>query len=139
MTLTECINRGLLKKTSPSMQQATASLVKAREFIKEAEEDSKENRVNSAVLVAYAGLLNASKALLYKDGWREKSHACVIEYLKEKYAPTQISKKEIELLEYYKNSRHAVQYDLDFFVTEKNCREMVEFSKNFLKTIEKLV
>ena len=121
----------------PSREKALESVSKAKTFLKEGEDNLSDGRLNSAVVMAYLALFDAEKALLYKEGWREKSHACVVSYLREKHE--EIPKKVMDSLEYYKNIRHSVQYELEFFFSEKDAEEMIVFAKDFIKLVEKLV
>ena len=58
---------------------------KAKELIEEAGENLEDGRYNSATVVAYLALFNSARALLFKDGYRERSHICIARYLEKKY------------------------------------------------------
>ena len=136
----ECINKGLLRKIPASREKARLSLQKASELLEEAKKNLEDERFNSAVLVCYMALFNAARALLFKDGFREKSHECIIQFLYEKYAATKkLPKEMIDLLEKFKSERNLTQYDVSYTPNEEEIEEMVKFAGEFIQEIEGLV
>ena len=113
----DCMREGLLRKIPPSKDKATQSLKKAREWLKEAENSLKGDAFNSSILASYMVMFHAARTILFLDGFREKSHACVARYLEEKYVKTgKLDKKWMELLDHSREIRHDDQYDLSFFL-----------------------
>ncbi|MBI5159706.1 HEPN domain-containing protein [Candidatus Micrarchaeota archaeon] len=136
--LNECVEKGLIRKTVASKEQALAGLKKARVLLKEAEEDFEDERFNSTVVVAYLAILNAARAVLFRDGYRERSHACVARYLEAKYAG-KISQDCIDLLDYFRETRHEVQYESDYFAEAEAAKQIAEFAGKFIKLVEELL
>ncbi|MFH0818071.1 MAG: HEPN domain-containing protein [Candidatus Micrarchaeota archaeon] len=133
----QCVKEGLLKRIPPSKRQAEEQMKKAKVLLDEAKRDLKADAPNSAVMASYAAVLDASRALLFKDGYREKSHACVTRYLEFKY------KKElgayIDLLDEYRDKRHKTQYSGEYYPTAQEATRMVSFAEEFLPKVEKLM
>ncbi len=77
----ECFERGLLRNVPASEEKANLSLAQAREWIREAGKDCGIGAFRSAHIAAYMGYFHAARALLYRDGIREKSHYCIGIYL----------------------------------------------------------
>ena len=78
----------MLRKIPPSKDKATQSFKKSREWWKESENSLKGDAFNSSILASYMVMFHAARAILFLDGFREKSHACVARYLEEKYVKT---------------------------------------------------
>lgn len=134
------MRKGLLRKVPPSNSKAIESLKKAKTILKEARDNLNSKRINSAVVMSYLAMFNAAKSLLYRDGFREKSHNCVVRYLESKYAQLgKISFEHIELLDRFRSSRHATQYDVSYYPSEKEAKEMIDFAEEFIKKIEELL
>ena len=113
----DCMREGLLRKMPPSKDKATQSLKKAREWLKEGENSLKGDAFSSSILASYMVMFHAARTILFFDGFREKSHACVARYLEEKYVKTgKLDKKWVELLDHSREIRHNDQYDLSFFL-----------------------
>ena len=135
----DCIKQGLLRKIPPSKDKATQSLKKAREWLKEAENALKGGAFSSSILASYTAMFHAARAILFFDGFREKSHACLARYLEEKYVkPSKLDKKWVELLDYNREIRHADQYDLSFFSTKEEAENALKSANDFFVAMETL-
>ncbi len=136
----DCIHRGLLRKIPPSKDKAARSLKKAEKWLKEAQKTSKGDAFNSSVLASYMVMFHAARAVLFRDGFRERSHACIGRYLEEKYAKKGPLEKEwIQLLDHHRNIRHDDQYDLSFFSTKEDADQAVRSAGRFLKRMQELL
>ena len=135
----DCMKQGLLRKIPPSKDKATQSLKKAREWLKEAENSLKGEAFSSSILASYMVMFHAARTILFLDGFREKSHACVARYLEEKYVKTgKLNKKWVELLDHSREIRHNDQYDLSFFSTKEEAVNALESANNFLSAMDSL-
>lgn len=135
----DCMREGLLRKIPPSKDKATQSLKKAREWLKEADNSLKGDAFNSSILASYMVMFHAARTILFLDGFREKSHACVARYLEEKYVKTgKLDKKWVELLDHSREIRHNDQYDLSFFSTKEEAENALKSANDFFAEIESL-
>jgi len=135
----DCMREGLLRKIPPSKDKATQSLKKAREWLKEAENSLKGDAFNSSILASYMVMFHAARTILFLDGFREKSHACVARYLEEKYVKTgKLDKKWVELLDHSREIRHNDQYDLSFFSTKEEAENALKSADDFFAAMENL-
>lgn len=132
----ECVEKGLLRKIPPSNEKARQSLEKAKLLLAEAKANLDEERVSSAVIVAYMAIFHAARSVLFRRGWREKSHECIIRFL-EKECP-EISAEQIAALEKYKSERTHMQYDVSYSPNEAQAEKMLEFGEEFIGTVEGL-
>ena len=65
-------------------------------------------------LLSYTGMFQAARALLFKDGIFERSHVCVVEYLKEHHVKKHIMDMSyINWLDTLRVVRHESLYGLD--------------------------
>lgn len=138
ISLKECEEKGLIKRIAPSPRQGEKQLNKARALLEEARGDVKDNRPNNAIIGGYAAMFDAARAVLFRDGYTEKSHACVARYLEAKY-PKQIDSSYIHLLDQYRVRRHKVMYSGDYFPTIKEAKNLVEFAEEFIELVEKML
>lgn len=81
----ECIEKRLLRKDTPNKQKAIIALEISEQRLMDAEISMDSEIYSAAILLSYASMFHASRALLFKDGFTEKSHYCLIEFIKEKY------------------------------------------------------
>ena len=84
-------------------------------------------------------MFHAARSILFYDGYREKSHACIARYLEEKYVKTgKLDKKWIELLDHNREIRHNDQYNISFFSTKTEATNALKAANDFLIAIENL-
>ena len=77
----DCIKENLLRKIPPSKNKASQSLKKAKEWLSESEKSLKGDASGSSILASYMAMFHAARSILFFDGYREKSHACIARYL----------------------------------------------------------
>lgn len=131
--------KGLLRKTFPSESKALKSLKKAERFLKIARLNFESDAYDGSVIMAYLSVFNAARSVLIKDGFRERSHACVSKYIEKYYVPKHLDKKHIMLFDRYRNLRHADQYDVGFIATAEDAKNMMNFASEFIGKIRKIV
>ncbi len=85
MKMAECFQKGLLKRTSPDMENALRSLELSRSNIEDAVENMSIHRYRVVAISSYSSMFHAARAILFRDGIKERSHECIPVYLKEKY------------------------------------------------------
>lgn len=84
-------------------------------------------------------MFHSTRTILFFDGYREKSHACIARYLEEKYVKKNLLEATwIELLDHYRELRHDDQYDLAFFATEEEAKSALESAFKFVERLENL-
>lgn len=138
ITLKECIEQGMIRKIAPSIVQARSQMEKAQVMLEEAERAVKGGSPNSAVLAGYAAMFDGARALLLKDGYRERSHACVARYLEANYSK-EMGSSFVDLLDEYREKRHKVSYSSEYYPTVDEAKNTVQFAGKFLEKIEKLL
>lgn len=134
------LKQGLLRKVIPSFVKADKGLKKARVFLHQARKAFDAGLYDSSLMTCYQSIFLAAKSVLLKDGYREKSHACVARYLEERYAKAGIlDVKWIELLDRYRDQRHQDEYDVFFFASKDDCRNLLKFAGDFIDEMDRLI
>ncbi len=135
----DCIKANLLRRIPPSKDKALQSLKKATVWLKESEKSLDADATSSSILASYMSMFHAARSILFIDGYREKSHACVARYLEEKYVKIKkLDKKWIALLDYSRETRHNDQYNLSFFSTEDDAKNALKSAQSFFDEMERL-
>jgi len=137
--LDECYERGLLRKVAPSNEKAMQSLAQAREWVNEAEYDCDAGAVRSALMAAYMGYFHAARAVLIRDGIREKSHYCIGVYL-ESYREAGLLEDEWVLqFDHMRGLRQDDQYSLDARPAIEEVRQSVADAQKFIGRMDRLL
>jgi uncharacterized protein (UPF0332 family) len=135
----ECYERGLLRKVPASNDKAMQSLAQAREWVVEAGYDCDAGALRSALMAAYMGYFHAARAVLFRDGVREKSHYCIgiyLEYYREKGL---LEDEWVLQFDHMRGLRQSDQYSLDARPTLAEVRQSVIDAGIFIDRIERLL
>lgn len=135
----ECLRQGLLRKIPASKDQALRSLQKAQRWLEEAKRTLASEAVSATVLAAYLAMFHAARAILFRDGFREKSHACVARYLDRYVTRGRLEQKWVDLLDHSREMRHEDQYDLSFVSTHDDATQAVRSASAFLTRMKQLM
>jgi uncharacterized protein (UPF0332 family) len=135
----ECFKRGLLQKVQPSKEKATDSIVKAEQWIKESQMTLHAGAYDSCIASSYLAVFHSARAILFRDGVREKSHYCIARYL-EKYIEEGLLEEEwVVLLDRIREIRHMDQYTLHYHATEEEASSSLDSATNFVKRMKVLL
>jgi len=136
----DCIKENLLRKIPPSTDKAKQSIKKSKEWLSESKKSLNGGASGSSILASYMSMFHAARSILFSDGYREKSHACIARYLEEKYVKTKkLDMKWVELLDHNREVRHDDQYNLSFFSTEEEAENALKSAEDFLNAMEGLL
>ena len=136
----DCIEKRLLRRDKPDKSKAAITLDISRERLMDAE-ISFEGQVYSAViLLSYASMFHASRALLFRDGFTERSHFCLTEFIKEKYINRGlINSKFTHLLRNAREERQEVLYGLEKTETKQDAEHVLVSARDYLKEVRKIL
>lgn len=140
MNLKECIEQRLIRKDKPDRKKAELALKMADERLIDAEIALDGEIASAVIILSYSCIFHASRALLFKDGFVEKSHFCLFLFVKEKYIESgKIPRKFSFLLKNAKEERHEVLYGLERKETLNDAKEIMANAKEYLEIVEKIV
>lgn len=136
----ECIEKRMLREDRPDKQKALIALEISEQRLMDAEISMDSEIYSATILLSYASMFHASRALLFRDGFTEKSHYCLIEFIKEKYVKTGILNSKFSfLLNNAKEERHEVLYGLQRTETKQDAEQILKNSKEYIKEIKKIL
>jgi uncharacterized protein (UPF0332 family) len=133
MKMAECFRKGLLKRTSPDTENTARSLELSTNNIEDAIANLSIHRYRVVAISSYSAMFHAARAVLFRDGIKERSHECIPVYLKEKYPELET---HANILDSYRRFRHDAIYGLDFVMDEEEARAALDFAKEFLEKIK---
>lgn len=137
--LEECYERGLLRNVPASEEKANLSLAQAREWILEADRDCDIDALRSGLIAVYMGYFHAARALMYRDGVREKSHYCIGVYLEWYHKKGLLEDEWVLLFDHMRGLRQNDQYSLDARPTGAEVRQALADAVRFIDRMERLV
>jgi uncharacterized protein (UPF0332 family) len=139
VTLEECFGKGLLRKVQPSAAKARESLRQARVWQEEAGKAFGAGVLRSALLAVYNGYFHAARAILFRDGFREKSHYCIELYLGTYVKGGFLEADWIAMFGRMRDARHTDQYSFHPAPSADEVRQAIRGGKEFIERIERLL
>ena len=131
MKTEDCFKKRLLRKTKPDLLKMQKALEMAEIKRERAEELFRNDFFEESIVASYTSMFQAARAILFKDGIIEKSHACEVAYLKDSYNDI-LGQDRINWLDTYRLERHESFYGLDKSLMDREeAEDALEKSEKF--------
>jgi len=135
----DCFKKRLLRRIKPDPLKVKKALEMAKLKKQRAQELFEKDFFEESIVSSYTSMFQASRAILFNDGIVEKSHACVIAYLRENYSSS-LGQNMINWLDTYRLERHESFYGLEKSIIDKDqAEDALEKSNKFLESVEKIL
>lgn len=138
MNFEDCLKRNLIRRDENAIERVEKSLEISFRFLKSARKNLEIEEYEMAEIAAYNAIFHAARALLFKKGYVERSHFCLIIALRHLY------KDNLEIIDYLnafdriRLSRHNIQYG--GVTTDRNEAEYVmNFAREFSDVVKNLL
>jgi len=138
MNIDECFKKRMLRKTVPDIKKAQRSLEIAENKLETAKKSFKKELYGPTIIYGYTSMFHSSRALLFKDGIQEKSHICLVLYIRENYED-KIPPYLINSLDSFRKERHETLYGLDFIETKKDAELSINDAEQLFDVIKKIL
>ncbi len=135
----DCFERGLLRKVEPSRIKSDQSLLQAADWLSEAEKNLEAGALRSAVSSAYLAVFHSARAVLFRDGVREKSHYCIGLYLQKYEQEGALEEEWPMLFDRIRSIRHSDQYSFMAKPTEEEVHAGIDLARRFIERMKRLL
>lgn len=137
--LDDCFADGKLQAVPPSDEKAMESLKTARAYLQEAQQVTQIGSYRLATNGVYMAWFHAARAILFRDGIREKNHFCIEQYLRTYVPSGKLDSKWIILLARIRTRRNQNQYSFEVPASKEEIEGLLELAEQFIGTIEDLL
>lgn len=138
--LSKCFERRLLTNTGASTGLAIKSIKQAGLFLTDAVDLIEIGKKRMAIIALYNAYFHTSRALLFRDGIKERSHFCIARYLEEKYVDNELlDRKFLNYLDTLRDVRHETQYSLDATVSDMDLNVVAGICREFMDAVEVMI
>ena len=139
MRADDCFKKRLLRRTKPDELKVTKALEMAEVKKERAFELFEDDFFEESIVASYTSMFQAARAILFHDGIIEKSHACVVAYLREHYS-SKLGQNMINWLDTYRLERHESFYGLEkTTIDEDEAKDAFEKSEKFLESVQQIL
>lgn len=132
MSYEECFGKGQLRKAQNTKEETLAQLRIAEDYAKKAEKVLDKELYDISFLTAYISLFHSARALLYKKGYKERSHYCLFEFVRQEFKGKPEIVRMAEMGQNYRETRRMVQYE-GSLCSENSAREAIRDAKKFVE------
>jgi len=140
MNQRECFEKRLLRRESPSPERCRRSVEVAEAKLLQAGKALEHELFDASLILSYTAMFHAARALLYRDGVIEKSHVCLIEYLRESYVKKgRISEAHVNALDSARVDRHETLYGLETASSRRDAEYRREKAADFLTMVKTML
>lgn len=140
MNLDDCLQKRLIRRERPDMEKALISIKISEKKLEKAKESYEHGIFDAAVILAYTSMFHSARAILFRDGFVEKSHLCVVLYLYEKYAKAgKLEQRYINILDEMRVERHETIYGLEFEASASDADIAIKQAEEFLSRIKEML
>lgn len=88
---------------------------------------------NLVIFCSYTAMFHSARALLFKDGIKERSHLCIVSYIRETYPRLRSLSNQLDA---YRRNRHNTLYALDFLISDHEAQQAIEDAQQFHNQIK---
>jgi len=125
----------MLRKASMPKDVVEKEIKNAERHLTNARRCVEQKMYDLAMVAIYMSMFHAARAVLFKDGLKERSHICIILYIEEKYPDL---RRFARLMDGYRRSRHTVLYGIEDEAVEKDAKQGLEGGRDLIDAIKKV-
>ena len=138
MNFKDCLSEVLIRKDKSAPGRVKKSLEIAERFLLSAKKNIEIEELEMSEIAAYNSIFHLSRSLLFKKGYTERSHICVILALKEFYKNNHELIDLLNTFDKIRISRHNIQYG-GTLIDREEAEFVYDFAKQFLSKTRKII
>jgi uncharacterized protein (UPF0332 family) len=136
MSYDECFERGQLRKSSAISESDVDNQINmAEKYLKKSKLVCRDKTYDISFLTAYLSMFHSARALLFKKGYKERSHFCLFEFIRNEYNEQEIIRLA-EIGHNYRETRRLIQYE-GSLCSESMAKSCITDAETFLNTAKK--
>ena len=133
MRLKQCYEEGLLKKQKFPSEVIEKELDNAERHLANAKKCIETGMYDLSTVSIYTAMFHAARAILFRDGIKERSHVCVIAYLRNNYPSLN---EHTKIFDNYRRTRHTALYSIEFTQDIDDSGYGIELAKDFVEAVK---
>jgi uncharacterized protein (UPF0332 family) len=137
--LENCFHKKLLRNVEPSNRKAKLSIKQAKDWLFEAEKNLENNTFKSAHISTYLAFFHSARAILFRDGVREKSHYCIGIYLEKYVNSGDLEEEYVMVFDRMRSARNTDQYSFQTAPSPEEVKSGIREAQKFIKRIKQLL
>ena len=136
MNIKDCYKMELLVKKRSSQEKATQSLRASKVYIQKAKDNIALKNYDITIVAAYTSMFHSLRAILFKDGLKERSHICLLAYIRNAYPELSRIANSVDV---YRRFRHTALYGLETSASREEAESSIEVAEETFGSVKKLL
>ena len=138
MNFRDCLSKKLIKRDKSAPERVSKSLKIAERFLLSADKNIEIEELEMSEIASYNSIFHSARSLLFRRGYTERSHICVILALKELYKDYPELISLLNTFDKIRISRHNIQYG-GALIDIEEAKFVYEFAKQFLEKTKTII
>jgi len=105
-----CMRKGLIKRNERAAERVENSIATSKKFLNSAVKNFRIQENEMCVIASYNSIFHSGRALLFRKGYTEKSHFCLVIALRFLYREDSKILDFLQSIDKIRLSRHEIQY-----------------------------
>lgn len=126
----------LLIKKRPSQEKATQSLKASKVYVQKAKDNIALKNYDITIVAVYTSMFYSLRAILFKDGIKERSHICLLSYIRNAYPELSRIANSVDV---YRRFRHTALYGLETSASREDAESSIEGAEETFSSVKKLL
>jgi len=131
----QCLERRLIQFHRHPDDASRKEVTRGREHLEYARKAITSGIEEMAIVALYSCLFHCTRALLFHHGYKERSHICLVHFLRDRYPKLG---HEASFLEIYRDFRHRVLYGTSV-VEYDGLPEVMEMAEKYIGPVHDLI
>jgi len=134
----DCLEQQKIIKDANAKRLVPREIEAAEKDLAVAQKSFREGQFKWTTIQSYYSSFHAARALLFSQGYRERSHYCLIQAIEALFVDT--GKVDVRLLRFLINAkvlREKADYELEF--SKDGAEKALEIAKTFLEKVKSLL
>ena len=133
----ECLEKRKLVRFPLAKRLAGREINQAEDDLIDSKDSLKVKKYKWATIQAYYSMFHAARSLIYRKGYREKSHYALMVALKTLYlGKGEVTREILENLQTAKSLREDADYHAKY--SEEGARSLIQAAEDFLKSVKEI-
>src|SRR3990167_6147568 len=133
----KCLKDGGLRRFEAGKKKVGMELDAARKDLVSAKNSWKQKNYKWVTIQGYYAIFHAASTLIFAEGYRERSHRCLLVGIKALYVDEgRLDKKQVEAFEWAMGMREEADYQLSF--SKDGAEAIIKMAGGFLEAVEEV-
>ncbi len=134
----QCLQNKRIIPFAGAKNLADKELSEALGDLEEAQDRFSNQRYKYSTTTAYYAMFHAARALLYSQGYRERSHFCVVIAIEELFGKTdQLDMRLVRALNQAMALRHDADYSAEY--SKESAEQVLKNAKEFIQKTKRIL